>query len=244
MTKIQQLQKQIKNSFTKEQLEENNVPKEEISYLLKYKIFPIDLLVRADWNYKTDDEVKSQKLRNNIKRIGQVENIQVRKLETGYYEVINGNHRLDNLIELGKAFVVAYDHGNISLSEAKRIAIETNETRFESDHLKLAELFSDIKLDFDIPDLVDTMPFDEIEIENFQNLLDFNWEQPNETDKPNSSNSEQYKIIEFKVPEETYNSWLKLQDRMLNILGYDNEAKVFEFAVIEALNIPEESLKV
>src|SRR3972149_2059713 len=69
-----------------------------------YKLMPIEILVKADWNYKADDEEKSNKLTNNIKRIGQVENIQVRELDTGYYEVINGNHRLDCLQKIDKKY--------------------------------------------------------------------------------------------------------------------------------------------
>jgi ParB-like chromosome segregation protein Spo0J len=58
---------------------------------------PLDLLVPADWNYKTDDEYRQEKLKNNIKRNGQVENIIVRLLSTGFYEIVNGNHRYQAL---------------------------------------------------------------------------------------------------------------------------------------------------
>lgn len=143
---------------------------EQRSNFINYKIFPIGLIKKAPWNYKNNDDKISEKLRNNIKRIGQVENVQVRELEDGYYEMVNGNHRLDDMIALGKEFIVAYDHGDISETEAKRIAIETNETRFESDEMKLSILLNELKLDFNIDDLKITLPYSDFELRNISNF--------------------------------------------------------------------------
>ena len=144
----------------------------DISVLKKYKVFPIEILIEAPWNYKKDDEFRSEKLRNNLQRYGQIENIHVRELNTGYYEVINGNHRLKDMRAINKKFLFAYDHGNISLEEAKRIAIETNETRFESDDAKLAAILSELTEAFDDIDLGETLPFTDEQMEEFDKLLD------------------------------------------------------------------------
>lgn len=60
----------------------------------------VSKLVKAVWNYKEEDEKQTQKLIENFKRNGQVENIQIRELDNGSYEVVNGNHRLDVMNEL------------------------------------------------------------------------------------------------------------------------------------------------
>ncbi len=133
------------------------------SLLDNFKVIPISKLVKADWNYKTDDPVKKEKLKENIKRNGQIENVLVRLLDTGFYEIVNGNHRQDVFVELGFEEVVAFDFGKISLAAAQRIAIETNETKFDSDTDKLAKLLQEIKLEFNEEDLKATMPFDEDE---------------------------------------------------------------------------------
>ena len=73
---------------------------EKKKYKLGFIEVPIDKLVKADWNYKTEDDKKQEKLKENIKRNGQIENILIRELDTGYYEVVNGNHRLSVLKEL------------------------------------------------------------------------------------------------------------------------------------------------
>lgn len=139
----------------------------------RYIEIPLDKLIKADWNYKEDDAAKAGKLINNIKRNNQLENILVRKLDTGYYEIVNGNHRYDAFKALEFETVVVYNLGQISLAHAQRIAIETNETRFSSDPDKLAELIREIGLEFPIEELQETMPFTE---EEFSNMIDLNLE--------------------------------------------------------------------
>lgn len=223
-SKVQKLQQKIKLFFTEKQLKDNGVPKEEIPYLLNYKIFPLELLVKASWNYKTDNSEKSLKLQNNIKRIGQVENIQVRGLNTGYYEVVNGNHRLDNLLELGKKFVVAFDHGKISTAEAQRIAIETNETKFEADTMKLAELIVEIQQDYDLADLEETMPYSEGELKHFAELLNFDLDDlvdNNLTQEiKNESDCFQLTVMIDKQHQEKFNEYISVNSKepLVNVL--------------------------
>lgn len=156
----------------------------------KYKLLQINQLVKADWNYKEDDDEKKEKLKNNIKRNGQVENIIVRELETGFYEVVNGNHRYDAMKELGYTNIIVCDKTPMKLSEAKRIATETNETRFNSDQVKLAELFKELSQDFTVDELHETMPYSIDEINNFTTLTDFDWSQYDTSDIPSEPKDE------------------------------------------------------
>ena len=172
MRTLESLKKLIK-AIPGEMLLQIGIPEDDVNIFSNYKIFPRGILVEADWNYKDDDELIGEKLRNNMKRIGQVENIQLRLLNTGYYEVINGSHRLKEGDNLGKQFYIAYDHGPISLAEAQRIATETNETRFKSNFEKLSKILNDLKIEFPEDDLLSTMPFSQ---DDFNNLLDLNFD--------------------------------------------------------------------
>lgn len=214
---------------------------------LGYEVIEIEKLVKADWNYKGEDEGKSIKLQENIKRNGQIENIIVRKLETGFYEVVNGNHRYDAMKEIGFKFAVVHNKGEITLSEAKRIAIETNETKFDTDQLKLAELLGDITNDFSVEDIAQTMPYNPEEIKDMVDVLGFDFTQyqqepPSGFTNPNTSDNEKYQTITIDVPEETANLWNKWQERCKELLGYDNPSKAFEFAIIEAINLPDDAM--
>lgn len=139
--------------------------------------FPIKKMVPADWNYKEDDEEKAENLRNNIKRIGQVENILIRELDTGFLEVINGNHRLPVFKELKINKPVCFNFGKISLAAAQRIAVETNETKFDSNANSLAAIIKEISAEFEIEELSTTMPYTQDELSSMIKLHDFDWDQ-------------------------------------------------------------------
>ena len=139
-------------------------------------------LVKADWNYKEENAEQTLKLVENFKRNGQVENIQIRELEDGRYEVVNGNHRLDVMKSIEMKKCHAYNYGEISKAEAQRIAIETNETRFATNAIKLGETLEEISGTFSIDEMAKTMPFKEEEISNMIETLNFDWEQFDATD--------------------------------------------------------------
>ncbi len=135
-----------------------------------YKEIKVDRLIYADWNYKKDDDELMQKLIGNLSRNGLIENIIVRDIGEGLFEVVNGNHRVKALRQMGVAIVMVYDLGVVSLLEAKRIAIETNETRFESDNEILSELMVNLMDEYSLDDMRITMPYTDDELNNFTAL--------------------------------------------------------------------------
>ena len=203
----------------------------------------ISKLIKADWNYKEENEKLTEKLLENMKRNGQIENILIRELDTGFYEVVNGNHRLDVMKILKLKKVHAYNFGKIKLPQAQRIALETNETKFESDSIKMAELITSLTKEFPADDLVETMPYTMDEIINMGELVNFNFDEFENKEEVDTFGDKDFtQEIKLKVSHETYKRWEELQSKMEDLLGYKNESKVFEFAIIEALNIPNECI--
>jgi len=150
-----------------------------------FTLIPLGNLVIADWNYKLPDPERDRKLTENLKRNGQVENLTVRRLKTGYYEVVNGNHRLEvmNLMKW-KSPVMCFNCGTISDDKAQRLAIELNETRYETDNIKLAQLIENILKNTSIDDLESTVNFSKSDIESMQKLLSFDFEKYGEPTSP------------------------------------------------------------
>lgn len=202
----------------------------------------LDQLVKAKWNYKTEGSPEI------IKKLIQSATYQksigipaVREIGKDKYEVIDGNHRLDALLMMGVKEIQVENFGKISKAEAVLIAKQRNTVWFEDDTIKFAELFRDeILKEFNIDKLEKMLPMNKDELEGFSKLLDFDWSQFDNAKAPEENN---YKVVRIEVPEETYNLWLKWKERCKELLGYDNETKCFEFAIVEALNIPEESLQ-
>lgn len=159
---------------------------------------PVEMIVKADWNYKNDDEDKSRRLTNSIRKHGFIQNVILRPLDEGHFEMVNGNHRLDSLYELGHDMVHAYNTGEISLKAAQRISIETNEFSFESDMLSLSKLIEGIKEEVPLEELVETMPFSANELEEMSKLSQFNWDEFGVPTGEGDGNSEQAPKTEQK----------------------------------------------
>jgi len=161
----------------------------------------VDKLVAADWNYKVEDPDQEEKLIANIKRNGQVENILVRELESGFYEVINGNHRLDAFKKLGIPTAICYNFGETSDAQARRIAVETNEPKFRRDDAKLAVLIKEMMdgpgSEFTLEDLSTTMPFDRTALEGLVTIPGF------DLDKFKKSNDKELANLAKKKEKKT-----------------------------------------
>jgi len=138
---------------------------------------PVSNLVKADWNYKKEDAALTGKLTANIKRNGMIENLLVRELpnKKGFYEVVNGNHRFDVCKDLGMRDVHVYNLGKISESQAKRVAIATNETKFENDEIKLSETLKELQTNFGVEEMLAELPYSQSELQARLELLDFDW---------------------------------------------------------------------
>lgn len=170
-----------------------------------YGAMPVNELIYADWNYKTDDDEILAKLTKNIKKNGLIENLIVRELDDGRYEVVNGNHRLKVMHILKRKEAMCFNLGKLSRAEAQRIALETNETRFATDDTRLASLIKEMSGDIDISDLLTTVTFKQDEIDDLLKLADFDWDSLDKDDTGYSNSGtddDGLKIIELKLPDE------------------------------------------
>jgi len=200
---------------------------------------PLENLVECDWNYKKISSDESDPyyekenhlmdaLEENFKRNGQIENIIVRKLETGFYEVVNGNHRLKVAIRLGWKTLMCFNLGEVTQAYAMRVAIETNETKFKSDELKLAERLREVEAEFGLDDMLDTMPYTDDELQKFDNLLNFDWDDLQGTEDSKSPEMSEpsvegdFRVLRYDLPKEVADLFEYQLDRFKKIL-YPND---------------------
>lgn len=142
----------------------------------KSMLLDLDQLVKADWNYKEQDEKMDIKLKNNLIRNNQIEILLVREHGDDKYEVVNGNHRYDVMKDIGYLKVWCYNLGKISDEEAKRIAIETNETKYAVNHQIMAKLIKELGMAYSMEELMESLPYTQEEVENYMQMHDFDWE--------------------------------------------------------------------
>lgn len=146
---------------------------------------PVTKLLLAEWNYKSNDEELAGKLRVGMERNGQIETLLIREVDGGLYEVINGNHRLPVMLELGMELAHRYCVGQISTDAAVRLAVELNETRFAVDPLILATRLDELEAAFGRDDLLATLPFADFQLDAYAGMLkDVEWHDPVEKEQP------------------------------------------------------------
>ena len=203
----------------------------------------LNKLKKAYWNYKDEDSEVTMdlldNLENNFKRNGQVENILVRDMGKGIFEVINGNHRYDVAKRLKLKNMMCFNFGKISEVQAKRISVETNETKFHSDQIKLAMTINELVGEFDLGELLSTLPFCENEVENFDKLLNFEMEEVPEDNKKDSTGSgeqSEFKVMRFDLPVQVAEQFEAQVDRFKKVLYPDQKSKDVSYIIpIEAM---------
>lgn len=173
----------------------------------------LDKLEKAQWNYKENDEDLSEKLKENIKRNGQLENLVVREIEGGKYEIVNGNHRLDVLKALNLKKAYCFNLGNIKVNQAKRIAIELNETRFKTNDATFAAIIKELSTDFDLSEMASTMPFEAFELEAFCKLTDPDWMKTLERTPAEATEDGDGVTLSIKLTADEAADWSELKDK-------------------------------
>jgi hypothetical protein len=189
----------------------------------------------AKWNYKSEGtEEEIAKLAASISEDQSAGVPAVREVD-GMFEVIDGNHRLQAIVELGWHELKVENFGPISKANAVIIARRRNHKWFEDDVAKYADLFTNEVLDeYDLDDLELIMPDSREEMETFEKLLDFDWNQYGEGKQPELE--EDMHTIKFVVSEDVYHQWFEWRQRCQQSTPIKDDAEIFEFALQEALN--------
>lgn len=202
----------------------------------------LDQLVKAEWNYKTDGtEEQIQKLMNAIVEAGSCGVLMVREL-SGKHEVMDGNHRLEALRRLNWTEVQCENFGKISKAKAVVLTRQRNQNWFDDDKIKLAKLLvDDVLTEYSKIELADILPETLESLDTLELLAISDWQTIEEKPKDELGEpGEITKKVIVEVPEETFNLWLKWKERLKDLTEIDSDARAFEYAIIEAMNSPEE----
>lgn len=202
-------------------------------------------LRKAPWNYKDDDPFRAAKLAENMRKNGQVLNLVVREMPDSLYEVLDGNHRLDAVLLLGWKSCLCYNAGPLTEPQAKRLAIEVNETRFPTNIPRLSTIVQELSGIFGKEDLLSTFPLPENEVDALVSLGQFDWEKEDTAGRQGATMSDLVKIEVMMLPEqaEIVNSALS---RIIIGLGLEGErkmARALELICADSLNTPMEAFQ-
>ena len=222
-------------------------------YKTKLQEVDAEEVIKAHWNYKYDGTPEEiEKISKSIAKDGSAGVLAVRMIEVEgkpFFEVMDGNHRLEALkTVLGLKKIRVENFGVISDAEAVMVATRRNHQYFEDDKIKHAKLMHEVVLqEFSPEELTEFSHYSMGELETFKHFSEFNWETPEQNSPSDSGDGsgsgDKKQTIYLKVNQEVFNLWEKWLERAELITGLGNPERAFEFAVIEALNIPEEDLQ-
>lgn len=184
-------------------------------------------LVKADWNYKPENSFMEEKLTANLKKNGQIETLLVRELESGLFEVINGNHRLTPMMRLGFEDALVINVGPVSKQAAMRLAIEVNETRFRNDEEILAQNLKELVESYGLDDLGETLPYHDGEVADLIASLDFDLK--NITGKQKSGKSDA--TLTFTMTKQMQLRWNRVKKQFKDM----TDEEVFDVMLKERL---------
>jgi ParB-like nuclease family protein len=176
---------------------------------------PLRQIVKAEWNYKNEDQELGEKLTNQIAHNGQLENVIVRMIEVHpngspsgvTFEMVNGNHRYDSFEELDMPVIHVYNLGFVELDVAQRIAIETNETRFSTNPDRFLKIVQSLLNRYSVDVLSQTMPMNEAALRNIQ-ALQQSYQRPPVEENLGPIPSRQHHVS-FVLQQESYDLWLE-----------------------------------
>jgi hypothetical protein len=174
---------------------------------IEYLSVKADSLVKNSFNPNQVSPENESKIRESIRRNGLFRPIIVREIDTGY-EIIGGEHRWEQAVELGYTEIPIANLGRVSDAKAKEISVIDNARYGIDDTLSLAEVLKDIG---GSQDLQEFLPYGEADIdaifsssdialddlgidEDFENSGDEDDHAP--VEKPPKTHT----ILRFKVP--------------------------------------------
>lgn len=134
-----------------------------------------DDITKNDWNPNVMEEERIKLLETNIKRVGFLVPVVVRK-EGKTYQIVDGEHRWKAAQNIGlKEIPVVV--ATVDEWEAKLQTINLNNIKGELDQFKLAKLLEGLRTHYSDLELEEMLGYTPEQLSNYQHLLDFDFNQ-------------------------------------------------------------------
>jgi ParB-like chromosome segregation protein Spo0J len=142
---------------------------------IRSAVIEFSLVTPNPWNPNRMDAETYHKELASLRKFGYVNPIIVRPAEGEAFQVIDGEHRLKGMQELGHRMAMMTIVDGLTDADAKQLTIVLNETRGKPDPKKLGDLLADLLTDVPKPDLLDLLPLSPTQFDKLTGVEDFDW---------------------------------------------------------------------
>lgn len=142
------------------------------------KTVPIEHVEPNDWNVNEQSPGIFAREKESLKLFGFVVPVVVRpkKGKSGFFEIIDGEHRWKAAHELHMQEIPIFDIGPIGDHEAEQLSIILNELKGKPNEDKLAASLRKLLAKSTIDDLVRVLPYSKDQFAKIAKLPDFDWD--------------------------------------------------------------------
>ena len=174
---------------------------------IEFREVSVEALRKNPWNTNQCSPDTERKIRNSLERNGMFKPIIVREVEgLDGWEILGGQHRWEQAIELGHATVPVANLGPIDDIKAKEIGVIDNARYGVDDSLAFAELLKEIG---DADDLQNFLPYGQSDLDlifasstialDDLDALEIS-EDPEKPEPASPKQEKTHTIVRFKVP--------------------------------------------
>lgn len=192
----------------------------------KVKKVSIDEVQTNGYNPKLKDTKEYKQVVKSLQINGLASPIFVRTDDDGQLIIVDGEQRYTAAKELGYKDIYVYDLGNISEERAKALTIWL-EVQVPFDEIQLAPIAIELnQIDLELP-------FTEVEINNFREMVDFDFEDAYKDNEPLDSN-ETFKNLTVRM---TADQFKVVHDAITTVSKNENvsEGRALELLVADGL---------
>lgn len=147
--------------------------------ITRAKEIPLAKLVPNEWNPNRMSDRTKEAVKESLTSFDQFQELTVRPhpSKKGYYQVLDGYHRWEQLQAIGKEAAFCNVLTGLSDAEAKKITIISNETRGSADEEALAQLLFQLQEEIGLDDLLDGLPYEPSDLDSLFSQFNLNEEE-------------------------------------------------------------------
>ena len=170
-----------------------------------------------------------------IKEMGMKTPIDVRELEDGTYEIIDGYHRWKACKELGWETIPISSWGKINDAQAKKISILKEKARIPLDLIKTSEILNELAKDTSLEELAKQVGYLVPELKEDLKLANFNWNEYDKNKDKEQEFSEGLKTLSITMSDSQYEIVAQAIEKSKEEGETDSEARAIELICADYL---------